>query len=112
MEEDMKVNKYRSLTEAIEKLQERGYRDSFVLADKGLRFTGTGEVFDAADLKIVEHHRFEGQSNPDDMAIMYVVESLSGRRGTIVDAFGTYGDPVLGEFLERIERGPDESSFN
>jgi hypothetical protein len=36
------------------------------------------------------------------MAIVYAVESSSGVQGTLVDAFGVYADPALGEFLEGV----------
>ncbi len=47
-------------------------------------------------------YRFEGISDPDDMAIVYAVESRSGLRGTLVDAFGTYANPALGAFFRDV----------
>ena len=43
---------------------------------------------------IREFHRVEGVSDPDDMAIVYAIESKSGVRGTFADAFGVYADPA------------------
>jgi len=36
------------------------------------------------------------------MAIVYAVETSGGVRGTLVDAFGVYADPALGEFLAGV----------
>ena len=56
----------------------------------------------AADLVIREFHRFEGISDPDDMAIVYAIESKSGVRGTFADAFGVYADPATAAVLGAI----------
>ena len=56
-------------------------------------------------------HRFEGVSDPDDMSILYAIETRSGVRGTLADAFGAYADPRVGAFLRdvavRRSRRPD-----
>jgi len=51
---------------------------------------------------IREFHRFEGISDPDDMAIVYALESTSGVRGTFADAFGVYADPATAAVLGAI----------
>ena len=40
--------------------------------------------------------------NPSALAIVYGVEAKNGLRGTVVDAFGVYSDPVLSALLERV----------
>ena len=54
------------------------------------------------DVTIREYERFEGVSDPDDMAILYAIESSSGARGTLVDAFGVYADPGISAYLGRV----------
>src|SRR5207249_9152564 len=46
--------------------------------------------------------RFEGGSDPDDMAIIYALESASGLHGTLVDAFGVYSNPAISAYLGRV----------
>jgi hypothetical protein len=48
--------------------------------------------------------------DPDDMAIVYAVESRSGVWGTLVDAFGVYSDAALSAILREvpIARHPTE----
>jgi len=36
------------------------------------------------------------------MAIAYAIESRSGVRGILIDAFGVYSDPTTSEVLKRI----------
>lgn len=100
----MTIMKYVSMSDAIEKLKLEGYEGDFVLTDDRARHSLTREEFLPEDLIIIDQYRFEGKSNPDDMAVLYVVESRNGVRGTIVDAFGTYADADLGRFLQSVER--------
>lgn len=36
------------------------------------------------------------------MAIVYTIESLSGMRGTLADAFGVYSSPVVSAFVNNV----------
>ena len=66
------------------------------MAGDGLRDHGIpSAIFRAEDLTIREFHRFEGVSDPDDMSIVYAIESRDGTRGTLVDAFGVYSNPAV-----------------
>lgn len=91
-----------TLAAALDELARRGFSERFELAPGGLRAAGSGRVFAPEELVIREYRRFEGVSDPDDMAIVYALESQDGIRGALVDAFGVYSDPALGAVLERV----------
>jgi hypothetical protein len=93
---------YLTVACAVDDLTRRGFTADFRAVDGKLRASGTGEMVRSEDLVIREFHRFEGISDPDDMAIVYGVEAKSGLRGTVVDAFGVYSDPALSAFLEHV----------
>lgn len=65
--------------------------------------TGRG-TFAPSQVSIAEWHHFEGVSDPDDMAILYAIETRTGVRGTIADAFGVYTDPSVGRFMREVVR--------
>jgi len=73
-----------------------------VVVDQGLRAVGSGKTFLADGVMIAEYHRFEGVSDPDDLAILYAIETRSGLRGTLVDAFGVYADPLVSSFMKDV----------
>jgi hypothetical protein len=98
----MSVNQYGTVTEALDDLARRGFTANFEYLDGAFTAVDTGRTFRAEELTIVEHHRFEGVSDPDDMAVVYAVESRDGVRGVVVDAFGVYANPKLGEFLRKV----------
>jgi hypothetical protein len=93
---------YSTVACAVDDLTRRGFTEDFRVVDGKLRAIGTGETFRPEELVISEYHRFEGISDPDDMAIVYGVEGKNGLRGTLVDAFGVYADPALGALLAAV----------
>jgi len=96
-------NKYSDLIEAIKDLNSRGYSKSFILRQDGLYCIETKEIFKPINISIVEYHRFEGATDFEDMSIMYVIETDKGINGTITDAYGTYANSELGDFLQDVK---------
>jgi hypothetical protein len=86
----------------VDELTRRGFSEDFRVVEGRLKAVATGERFRPEELTIREYHRFEGVSDPDDMAIVYGIETRSGVRGTMVDAFGVYSDPALGALLRDV----------
>ena len=93
---------YMTLASAVDDLARAGFGEHFQMKAGKLLALDSGKTFNAAELVIRAYHRFEGVSDPDDMAIVYAIESHSGVRGTLVDAFGVYADPAVGVFLEGV----------
>ena len=92
----------RTLSEAMERLVRQGFTEHFGVRGNQLRGFESGKSFGSEDVIIREYERFEGVSDPDDMAILYAIESSNGIRGTLVDAFGVYSNPVISAFLEHV----------
>jgi hypothetical protein len=100
MEELLKSEE--TLRRVIDELSRRGYTEHFRAVDGGLLALGTGQRFAPKDLKIRGYYRFEGVSDPDDMAIVYAIETTSGVRGVLIDAFGVYADPTTAAALRNV----------
>ena len=98
----MSVKTYSGMTEAMEDLRSRGFTANFEFLNQKFRDLVSGKIFTADQLTIVEHYRFEGASDPEDMSVVYAIESSDGTRGIIADAFGTYANPDLGAFLNNV----------
>jgi hypothetical protein len=93
---------YETVACTVDDLGRRGFTEGLRVVDGGLRAIGSGEPVRTEDLVIRELHRFEGVSDPDDMAIVYGIESRRGLKATVVDAFGVYSDPALSALLDRV----------
>ena len=102
MEKAQRATGCMTLTSTIEDLARRGFTEGFRVADGGLRAVGTGQRLRTEDLVIREYHRFEGASDPDDMAIVYAIEGKGGIRGILADAFGVYSDPETAAVLKDV----------
>lgn len=96
------MDKPGTLSETLAALDAEGYSCSFKLEGDRLRCIETERSYLPLYLTVVGHYRFEGPSNPDDMAVIYVVESVDGTKGTLVDAYGTYAAPGLDEFIKKM----------
>jgi hypothetical protein len=106
MEYDAANDRLTNMTElekCLNKLEGEGYTDQYRV-EKGKLFDLTNnKKYKAKDVKAVNFYRFEGISNPDDMSILYAIETSDGRKGTLVDAYGFYSDDETGEFMNQIE---------
>ena len=91
-----------TLAGAIEQLARRGFTESLSVVGNRLRGVETRKTFRPEDVVIREYRRFEGVSDPDDMSIVYAIETDIGTRGTLVDAYGVYSDPDVSAFLSTV----------
>jgi hypothetical protein len=97
--------RYRALDTVIDELKGRGFVERFRVTGSKLRAIGRGHTFGSEDLTIREYQRFEGVSDPDNASIIYAVETRDGTEGLLVDAFGLYANPEVGELLEGVRIG-------
>ena len=91
-----------TLSSTIERLTGKGFTAHFGVVGNRLREFESGETFGAHEVIIRGYDRFEGVSDPDDMAIVYAIESQTGIRGSLVDAFGAYSDSRVSTFLQDV----------
>ena len=101
------VNQFDTLSTAIDDLKKRGFIYSFKIDSNTAICIETMEFVKPEDMSVVEYHRFEGQSSEDDMSVVYAVESVSGLKGVIIDAYGTYANPHLTAFLSKVKMKTD-----
>jgi hypothetical protein len=95
----------RSLVNVENKLKQDGFTQDFTVVNGRLQTIGhdSEKSYAPDEVTIVDFYRFEGESNPDDMSILYALEARDGVRGTISSAYGTYGDSDALEFLTQVE---------
>jgi hypothetical protein len=99
------------LQKCLNKLEEKGYTDQFRVEKKVLQsLTDAKKKYKPKDVSAVNFYRFEGISNPDDMSILYAIETKDGRKGTLVDAYGLYSDDNTGEFMQEVDISKKVSS--
>lgn len=93
----------KSLSMLSNKMVLAGYDDDFKITDEGLKSLKTEKVYQPDEINVVNFFRFEGQSDPNDNTIMYVIETADGLKGTLVDAYGAYADRKLSDFMDQVD---------
>ena len=101
--ENKTVPDLKTLQACMAKMIETGFTDDFKATDEGLKSLRTDKVYSPDEVKIANYYRFEGVSDPDDMSILYAIETNDGLKGTLVDAYGAYASPEVNEFILAVE---------
>lgn len=101
----MTERKYVTVVAALDDLARRGYTESFEVDNDRLLARSKGVAFAPREVVVREHYRFEGASDPSEMAIIYAIEGPGGVRGTLLDAFGTYSSGSVSAFMKDVPMG-------
>lgn len=99
----MNNNRYETLSQATEDLKKRGYTSDFNLKAEGIECMDDRKIYDPASFTVEEYHRFEGVSDPSDMSIIFAVSTTDGKKGVLIDAYGTYEDPLSATMLRKLK---------
>lgn len=94
----------KSLATCVNRMVTDGYTEDFKIAEQGLVSLNNQKNYTPEQIQIVNFFRFEGMSDPDDNAVLYVIETADGVKGTVIDAYGIYNDPRIGRFMKDVER--------
>jgi hypothetical protein len=99
----MKKEMSKHETDYIKKYQDEGYITNYLFTNGTLINTETKQVYQPHDIFIVAHHRYEGMSDPDDMSILYVIETKDDK-GTHLIGYGPTADLEEAEFFKEIPK--------
>lgn len=91
---------YDTVLQAINGLKKRGFTQDFNLEENCI-VCQVGR-FGHNEFEITEVYRFEGESNPDDEAIVYAIESKSGVKGVLVNSYGYQSETISDEIAKKL----------
>ena len=103
-----------TLSQVTEILRNKGYTAEFEMTEKGFK-AKTGTPISPDKIKIRKVYRFEGESDPSDMSILFAMETEEGVKGILIDAYGTYAgnEPeALSDFLKKVKTEEKPSDFS
>jgi hypothetical protein len=104
MENNDQIPHMKSLALCLNRMVLDGYDDDFKVNEEGeLASLKTGNTYHPENINVINFFRFEGQSDPNDNTIMYVIETSDGLKGTLVDAYGAYSDEKVSTFFKNVE---------
>lgn len=102
-----------TLSAVMEKLRLKGLDDEFKMTDHGrMQSPNTGKIYNPDELTVIKTFRFEGESDPSDSSVLYLLEDGEGNKGYVIDAFGVYSNhegDKFDEFIKNIKVEDRES---
>lgn len=93
----------KSLATCLNRMLTEGYTEDFKVTDAGLESIAHQGHYQPEQIQVVNFFRFEGESDPSDNAILYVIETNDGTKGTLIDAYGVYNDARVSKFMKDVE---------
>lgn len=116
MENSENIDRMTTLSQVMETLSQRGIHREFRMNEScEMKFENSDKNYQPSDLTILKTYRFEGDSNPDDNAVLYVLKDTAGNIGMIIDSYGAdsnYPGEKFDEFLRDIPvQESDEFNF-
>jgi hypothetical protein len=97
-----RMKNYESLVDALADLKQRGYETDFEVETFCLYCSDLDIRLNPEAFHVDEFYRFEGDSNPDDSAVLYAITSDTGVRGTLVDGYGASSSNVSFEMARKL----------
>lgn len=104
----MSFHNLKPLSEVMKELKSQGFTRDFIFRDEKLMLMdGDHKKYGSDDVAIIDEYRFEGDSDPGMMTILYSLEAKDGVKGTISNAYGANSDDNLGEFMKNVKEKKD-----
>lgn len=97
------MKSYDNLVDALADLKQQGYTTDFNLAFDQIKCSSSGICLLPSQFDIVAHHRFEGDTDPGNSSVLYVIESHHGNlKGILISAYGMYSDSLSEEMIGKL----------
>lgn len=86
---------YASVLKALEKLKSMGYTVDYNLQEQAI-------MDNPINYEILHIYRYEGESNPDDEAIVYGIKTITGEKGVFVAGFSPNSESEAANVLNEL----------
>ena len=102
------IGEMTSLSEVINALAQQGYTVDFNLKSDQID-GGKNPVQEFPDQFLIDkYYRFEGESDPEDEAIVYAISSVDGQiKGLLVNGYGTSSEYCGDEIIKKLKTRTD-----
>jgi len=78
-----------TLSQVMARLAQRGIHREYRMDEEGnMKLDNSDRTYEPANLTILRTYRFEGDSNPADNVVLYVVKDHERNIGFILDSYG------------------------
>lgn len=92
-----------TISTVLNNLKNKKQDNEFVIDETGLVMLN-GKLYSQHDIKIIKTYRFEGESDPADEAIIYIIRTNDGIIGYSLDAYGVYTNHTNDGYADLIRK--------
>ncbi len=92
-----------TMSDCTNNLTKKGYTENYQASAEGLTALSDNTIYQPSDVTIPNFYRFEGQNDPSDNAIVYVIETSDGKKGMLIDAYGAQASTKISDFIKAVE---------
>lgn len=97
-----------TLSEVINHLKEKGYTTDLNLKPNYLKCEGDSQKLFPGEFIVDKHYRFEGESNPDDEAIVFAISSVKHNlKGVLINGYGISSEGISDEMIKALDERKD-----
>lgn len=82
-------------------LQEKGFDNEFEITPAGDMHL-LGNTYSPDEVKLIRTFRFEGETDPSEQCIIYLVETSDGNTGYSKDSYGMYSQHLNDAYADFI----------
>ncbi len=98
----------RTVSQVLDELKASGYTLDFNLDENCLVSYENELTLHPDEFVVDKHYRFEGTTDPGDESVIYAISSTTHDiKGTLVTAYGVYGNEYSGELVRKLREKPD-----
>jgi hypothetical protein len=96
------MKSYNTLSEAVNDLKKRDYKEDFNLKPHCLECPSLNLQWNPENFNVDEFYRFEGMSSADDNSIVFAISSKDGTKGILIDAYGVYAENLTEPRIKKL----------
>lgn len=96
-----------TLSTILEKLRKKGLDNEFKMTENGFTINDD-RSYNPDELTIIKTFRFEGESDPADSSILYLIQTNDNTIGYNLDAYGAYSEHEGEDYANFIKKIPVE----
>lgn len=86
-----------TMSTVLTHLKEKNQDNEFKVTAPGV-ISLNGKLYPEAEVKLIKTYRFEGESDPGEEAIIYLIETSDGTVGYSIDSYGLYAGHVTDSY--------------
>lgn len=96
------IEKMATLSKSISNAIKNGYTEKYRMATIGFTTEAEERYYSRTEIRINTLFHFEGNADPKDNAILYLIETSDRKKGILIDGYGTHSEGSISTFIRAL----------